>query len=332
MSLTRGHVLTAFEVVEDLRLEASLPEGSLLVESLSRSKKWFASIDSEGSWTLVVGSRKSSGKPPALRLSSLQADYGATYQLHQGLGTESLRASVIRCTSTEHEIRKLFATFCIAILEAMPNEPYDVDVEAQVNKWTSLFWRLREPARTSVVGLIGELTLLDAVERTSDWVRAWHADPGDNVDFAFNEPALSVEVKATSGQQRVHEISIHQASPIVTDHHYFASVVVEFRDTGDRVGDVVDRIAERLDSPSALNQFWRVLSAVCGSALTSYLEIRFMSAMARKSLQFYDSGSVPRPEMALPLPAGVSGVRFQSDFSSVAPVNPGPIVTFSVDG
>lgn len=69
MSLSRGRVLSAFEVVEGLRLEADLPEGSLLVESLSRSKKWFASIDSEGSWTLVVGSRKSSGKPPALRLS-----------------------------------------------------------------------------------------------------------------------------------------------------------------------------------------------------------------------------------------------------------------------
>lgn len=331
MPLKRGRVLATFEGVEELRLETDLPEGSLLVESLSKSRKWFASVDSEGSWTLVVASRQSSGKPPSLRLSSLEADYGAIYQLHEGDGTESLRASVIRCTSAEHEIRKLFVTFAIAVLEAMPDEPYDADVEAQVNKWATLFWRLREPARSSVVGLIGELTLLDAVEQTSDWVRAWHANPTDNLDFAFNEPALSVEVKATTGQQRVHELSIHQATPIIIDHHYFASVVVELRHTGDRVGDVVERIAERLDSPSALSQFWRVLTDVCGSSLPSYLEVRFMSAVAGKSLQFYGSESVPRPQIELPLPAGVSRVRFQSDFSSVTPVEAASIVSFSVD-
>lgn len=332
MSLTRGKLLTAFERVEQKSQEAPLPDNALFVESLSKSQNWFAAVDSEGSWALVAGSHKSSGRSPALRLSSLQADYGAIYQLHQDGESEALRASVIRCKSPETEVRRLFATFCIAVIEALPEEPKDSDVEEQVSKWASLFWRLREPARTTAIGLIGELTLLDKVAQTSDWVRAWHTDPTDNLDFAFNEPPFSVEVKATSGQQRLHEVSIHQALPIVNDRHYFASVIVEMRDTGERVGDVVDRIAERLHETSTAIQFWKALADVCGASLPQYLDMRYMSATARQSLQFYDSETVPRPEIALPLPAGVSKVRFQSDFSSVEPVDPRPILSFASAG
>lgn len=329
MPLTRGRVLATFEEVEHKQLGTRLPDKSLLVEPLSSSRKWFAAVDSEGSWALVLGSRKSSRRPPALRLSSLQADYGVTYQLHQGANVEVLRVSVIRCISSDSEIRKLFATFCVSVLESVSADAHDIDVEEQVNKWASLFWRLREPARNTVVGLIGELTLLNKVEQTSDWVRAWHSDPGDNLDFAFNSPALSVEVKATSAQQRVHEISIHQVIPTIADNHYFASVIVELRDAGDRVGDIVDGITERLDEASLANKFWKSLGDTCGSSLPEFLNVRYMSKLAGQSLRFYRAEAIPRPELTLPLPPGVSRVRFHSDFSSAEQAEAAPLLKFT---
>lgn len=329
MGLTRSGVVAAFEKVEARSFDVELPPRSLVVDPLSRSTKSFAALDSDGCWALVVASRKPANRIPALRLNALTADYGTNYELHQDTAVEQLRVCVIRCTSDDPTVRLLFATFCVALIDQIPAEPSDSDIETQVSKWVAMFRRLQAPARSTVIGLIGELTMLDCVDRVSDWTRAWHSASIDNLDFAFASPPLSVEVKATSSQQRVHEVSIHQTTPLVTQHHHFASVIVELRESGDRLGSVVDEIVERLGDTAAIEKFWSSLANVCGASLGDYLEVRFMRDVARKSLRIYRAESIPRPIMELPLPAGVSGVHFRSDFSSVEPIDPTPILEFA---
>lgn len=329
MALERIQVFAAFRRAEQRLPETPLVPRSLIVESLTPSDTYFAAVDHDGSWALVLTARKS-GKPvPVLKLSSLSADYGTTYELHRDVTVEALRVCVVRCTSSDPAVRTLFATFCVALLEELPGDPSDSDIEHQVGKWVALFWRLQAPARVTVIGLIGELTLLDRVENVTDWVRAWHNDATDNLDFAFSTPPLSVEVKATSGQQRVHELSIHQALPTIDEQHYFASVIVELREAGVRLGDVVDAIAGKLTNTHEAALFWRSLANVCGASLGEFFETRYMRGIANNSLQLYPARSVPQPIVQLPLPAGVSGIRFRSDFSSVEPTDPVPILSFA---
>jgi hypothetical protein len=209
-------------------------------------------------------------------------------------------------------------------------EPSDADVEAEVSKWVSLFWRLQMPARTSVIGLIGELTLLDRVDDLRAWVRAWHIDPADTLDFAFSQPQLSVEVKATTSQQRAHVLSLHQAAPLVMNNHFFASVIVELRDTGVRVGDVVGELGDRLANQPEADLLWRSVGAVCGASLDEFFDARYMRDAARSSLQFYAADTVPQPSVEYPLPAGVSEIRFRSDFSSVIPAEDRGILRLEV--
>lgn len=289
----------------------------------------FAGVDQSGAWALVITARRSGRPVPALRLNLLSADYGTTYQLHHDVEIEAVRVCVIRCTSADPAVRVLFTTFCTALLNELPNNASDTDIENQVRSWVTLFWRLQAPARRTVVGLIGELTLLDNVAHVNDWIRAWHSDPTDNLDFAFSTPPLSVEVKATSSQQRVHELSMHQARPIVGDQHYFASVIVEIREAGVRFGDVVDEVATRLANSPEAELFWHSLASVCGSSLGEFFEIRYMRDVAANSLRLYPAGSIPQPIVQFPLPAGVSAIRFRSDFSSVEPTNSAPILGFA---
>lgn len=329
MALERLQVVVALQRAERRLLETPLAPRSLIVESLPGSGTWFAAVDSDGYWSLVITARTSGRPVPVLKLSLLSADYGKNYELHGDATVEVLRVCAVRCTSLDPAVRSLFASFCVALLEELPEDPSDSDVERQVSKWVALFWRLQAPARTTVIGLIGELTLLDRVEHVGDWIRAWHSDATDNLDFAFSAPPLSVEVKATTSQQRVHDVSIHQASPTIGHQHYFASVIVELREAGVRVGDVVDEIAGHVANAPEAELFWRSLASVCGSSLGEFFEFRFMRDVARNSLRLYTADSVPQPVIVSPIPAGVSAIRFRSDFSSVEPTNPMPILGFA---
>lgn len=327
MKWEQGELVSAFHRTESRLSQVSLPQQALLVESLDADRTRFVAVDADGAWTLVIRGRKSVPTRPALRLSLLSADYGASYELHEPDGVEALRACVVRCTTSNPAIQALFGTLCAALLESLPAEPNEADIEAEVSRWVSLFWRMQMPPRTSVVGLIGELTLLDSVTNLADWVRAWHTFPTDNLDFAF--PTLSVEVKATSNQQRVHVLSAYQTRPVGHDDHYFASVIVEIRNTGDRLGDVVADLGERLKGTPESEMLWRSVADVCGSSLNDFSETRYMREAARKSIRFYAADSVPQPVIGLPLVTGVSGIKFQSDFSFSRPAESDSIIGFT---
>jgi hypothetical protein len=324
-------MVATFRAAEARLAGKTLPARSLVSERVEAPTPSFACADSDGCWALVIQTRKSQRPIPALKLSSLSVEYGANYQLHGNDDVKALRVCVVRCTSLEPAIQLLFASYCLAMLQELSAEPSDSDVDSAVNGWVSLFWKLHSPPRTTAVGLIGELALLDAVRHTSDWVRAWHSEPTDNLDFVFSTPRLSVEVKATTSQQRVHELSIHQAVPVINDRHYFASVVVELRESGVRLGDVVEEITSRLAGPTEVDEFWRALVGVCGNSLAEYFEIRFMRDVARASLKFYEASAIPQPLVSFPLPAGVSGIRFRSDFSAVEPVDPAPLLSVAAE-
>lgn len=316
-----GSLLSAFDRLELRAAETEVPSRALLVESLDRGRVFFAAVDSLGAWSLVLRALGVPRPIPALRLSVLSADYGVTYELQEGSVTESVHVCVIRCVAVDPEVRNVFANVCATLLDRFTATPSVAEVEAEVSRWVSLFWRLQMPPRATSIGLIGELTLLDSAECLAEWVRAWHLDPTDNLDFALSEPGTSVEVKATASQQRVHEISVHQVQPLINRAHLFASVIVDLRETGDRVGDVVAELGARLAGQPEAEAFWRALSLVCGSSMNEFLSVRYMRESARQSLQFYAPSAIPQPVIERPFPAGVSGVRFRSDFSSVAPVD-----------
>lgn len=56
-----------------------------------------------------------------------------------------------------------------------------------------------------------------------------------------------------------------------------------------------------------------------GTQLESVLGCRIAIESSRASLEFYRAESVPVPMVEVPLPVGVSQLRFKSDFSSSTP-------------
>lgn len=293
----------------------------LVVEAIQSHDRAFAGVNSEGAQVLAIETELSSKRVVPVVLHNLVVEYGVSYTLQEAVSSRRLRVSVLRCTADDPEVRGLFATFCQAVLDSLPPRPSELALQEQIEGWVELFWNLQLPIRTSLVGLIGEITLLDSVARPDAWIRAWHASPNDNIDYSFSHPLRGVEVKATTGTERVHEISIHQTTPLADEVRLFASVLVELRDSGTPLGEVLDQIEGRVRGPSELALFRRVLLETCGSSYPEYRRARYMRELSLASLAFFEVSSVPQPKVALPLPAGVSNLRFRSDFSSTKPLD-----------
>jgi len=299
---------------------------ALAVESLPVGGSVFAAADADGTCCVAIATRSARVRPPALRLETLGAEYGVKYQLRLATSTDDVRVSVVRCYSTDHNVKGLFATFFSAVLESLSDAPDDQELAREIDRWVALFWRLETPARAEIVGLVGELTVLEMAKDTAQWVRGWHTSPRDNVDFGLSSPPMEIEVKATVSQERVHELSIHQAQGRVGAPRYFASVRVELRETGTPIGQVAEEIADRLAGMDELRMFWKALVDVSGSSFGAFMGQRYIRDVSRRTLLFYRAEDVPQPDVAMPLPAGVSRLRFSSDFSSTTPVETGALL------
>jgi Putative PD-(D/E)XK family member, (DUF4420) len=258
--------------------------------------------------------------PSPIRMAVLSVEYGATYVLDDSGTRRELRTSVVRCHSDDQEIRELFASFCSSTLAALPAGPAEADLAAEIDKWLGLFWRLQSPTRIEVVGLIGELTVLMEAPDPGRWVRAWHSEPTSTIDFAFSGPRREIEVKATRSATRVHHLSADQAYG--GTERYIASILVDLRESGDTIGEVAKHVADRLLSVDDIRRFWELLASECGEAFADFMQERCNWDVSRDSLAFFRVEDVPQPEVTYPLPVGVLGMTFISDFSGAPSIAP----------
>lgn len=323
MERTRDEIMTILFAAEER--SKTLAPRALAVELLDEDRGLMAAANSEGNWAIAIKSRSSTGYIPAVHLATLRAEYGVKCQLDEGGVSDSVRVSLVQCRTHDPEIKNLFATFVAALVSDLPQAPSDQTVADAVGRWVTLFWRLRGAPRTSVVGLIGELVVLGSGRDTPKWVAAWHNSPIDAIDFGFVDPRLEIEVKATTGRERVHTLAIHQSKALDAER-YFASLLVELRDTGITVEDAAQAIADRLPSADDRLKFWATVADACGEHFSDYLSTRFIQETSASTLAFYPVDEVPAPEVCLPLPIGVSDLAFRSDFSSVLPVDSAPIL------
>lgn len=293
----------------------------LAVEPIAHRTDLLAAADASDDLAIAVTVEPDISPVPSIRLANISVDFGARYSLISEGGETVLDVAVIKCHEREGAVREMFLEFAALLVDELPLKPSSNRLAEVLDGWITLFWRLGSPPRSDLVGLIGELVVVDAARDPVRWVEGWHQSAQDRIDFRLASPLCEVEVKATTGRERTHVLTLHQVTATTLAPRFFASVLVEFADTGDLVGDLMDEVAGRLPAGLTRRKFWAIVSETCGSALAEMRASRFVREVSRSSLRFYDARSVPRPVVGLPLPVGVSDLKFRSDFSSCDPVS-----------
>lgn len=224
---------------------------------------------------------------------------------------------VVECFSPDADVRVLFLRAISHVLAGLEDQFESAVVSHVIQALVELFTQLSRPKSRSVQGVWGELYMLARCHEPQIVASHWHAQPDDRFDFGTG--GLMVEVK-TSIHDRVHEFSLDQLIP-THGRIVIASLITHRVGGGLSVADLVDEVQGRLfGHPDTQLRVLQTVIGVLGADWLSTQEIRFDAQAAGRSLRFFESASVPR--IPLPLPAGVSGVRFKAQLDPESAIRP----------
>jgi hypothetical protein len=260
------------------------------------------------------------GRPRApIVLQNLAVRFNAPCVLDLATERRSTNAAVVECLASDERLRQFFLAIAGHLLEELGFHPAPEEVAAAVDALVSLFQRLSRPPRREAQGLFGELVIIDAAHDPTALLDAWHGDPLDRFDFAFDNARL--EVKTNSGRRRSHDFSLEQCNPPPATTATLASLFVESSGGGLSLERLIFRVEARLaHNPSSIVKLYTVIADTLGAALPSALAQRFDEQLAFGSIAFYDLTTIPAVRGQLPME--VTAVRFRSDISSLAPLSP----------
>ncbi len=115
---------------------------------------------------------------------------------------------------------------------------------------------------------------------------------------------------------RQHHFSQDQLNPPTGSYVLIASIFVERAVGGLSLGELIDEVRQQVSVvPELVSGVDRVAFESLGKSWQTALEDRFDYELASDSLVFFSSLDVPK--VPLPLPPGVTEVRFRADLTHV---------------
>lgn len=188
-----------------------------------------------------------------------------------------------------------------------------LDADEAVDAMLALFRQLDGPAKTTVVGLWGELLIIHAAKNASDFINAWHIAGTDTYDFAFSDARL--EVKATERSVREHDFSLEQVRGGRTADSV-ASLLLSRSAAGISVLGLANAIAQRVP-PIQQQKLWTLVLAELGQDAEAADEQTFDPEAARNNLRIISAARVPAPQIDGDDKAFISNVRFRANIARV---------------
>jgi hypothetical protein len=229
--------------------------------------------------------------------------------------TETLTA--VLCLSQDPGIEEYFARIVDLLVGVLGPSPDTAAVATAINELVELFQKLRHPPRKPIVGLVGELLVIDCASDPSVAIAAWRTDPNERYDFAMDN--LRVEAKASSTRTRIHFLSAEQADPSPGIVGLLASLFVEQSGGGVSLERLLVSIEAKLSSHSQVVRLRSIVADTLGRDLPAALNWSFDLALARSTLAWFDLRLIPA--IRGPLPPGVSGVHFTTDLAGCKPIS-----------
>lgn len=271
-----------------------------------------------GAPSLLLSASDRSPKAP-IRLAAIEVSFSVPCNIAvvgDRMATQTLTA--ISCTAGDRILQGYFAHVCETLLHIIGASPSLEQIADAVQCLVDLFQRLSRPPRRTVIGLFGELFVIDSAKSPAVAVQAWRSTTDDRFDFSIGEARL--EVKASSTRQRAHDFSLEQCHPPRDSVGVLVSLFAEASGGGLSLLDLIARIEQRLSRDPGLQlKLQETIAEGLGRSAAAAFSMRFDEDVARSSLQIYELSSIPA--IRGKLPSEVSQVRFRSDLSRVLPAN-----------
>ncbi len=280
-------------LIDDVRQALSpnvqLQQGEIALPLWSSGSVAGIGVDFEGSMTLVMRSCSNSNA-----VSGRHFRYMPNTELHirdRGL-VESVSVLIVQQRDTATADLDAIAEVFLGLLEVSFDPA--VILSDIVSQLSELFetGRVKALSRDQEVGLIGELLVILGAPDKEFAVSAWRS--GDRDRFDFSSHSERVEVKTTTGVDRVHHFNSTQIPGPTDCRVIVASVVLSLVEVGTTLRQLVDLVTGQLTSAVSRSELLAKTGAVVSwgeqdSALC--FDLRTSARTAR----FISSADVPRP-------------------------------------
>lgn len=298
------------------QIAAAERTNSFAVRRIAEGSGYFAGRDAAGCAALLVKS-SSGGQGVPLRLAGIEARFSVSCKIAElGLSESIETFTVILCLSRDLSVEAYFSSILESLVSLLGPEPTTEEISEAVDQLVELFQKLQRPARRSLTGLVGEVSIILFAADANAAIAAWRVDPDERFDFVTGD--LRLDVKASSVRRRSHEITFEQVNAFGGTCMLFASIWIESAGGGCSLSELIVMIEKRLvGNSAAASKLRMVIADTLGDTLPSAMSWSFDLPLAKSSLQFFAASGIPalRP----PLPSGISGVRFVSDFTASQP-------------
>lgn len=201
------------------------------------------------------------------------------------------------------------------LLDILVDEAIDTKDPATVGELAEDFLDLFVPSeplsRSELLGYWGEIFLIWQSQQKDVIAGSWHRKDEDRYDFSFDNDRL--EVKATEGSRRVHSFSSSQIPAPDGVNVLIGSLLTNEVSAGMGFIDLYEEIISEMPSNQEAKFFGIQFARILARDPEGFRATLFDIEMARASLKFYDSASIPR----VTLDQGVMRARWTADLENV---------------
>lgn len=258
-----------------------------------------------------------SGKPLDINLELISVLFNRNCKLQSDSKVSSDKFTIVSLRTHNPDLQKYFVEIVYLVVRELPENPPVSLVKAELNKLIHLFSNFSKPPIKTIQGLWAELLLIEQSSAPDYLISAWHVAPTDKFDF--NDGQDKIEMKGTAKSRRVHSFSMEQLHPSENSNLIIASTFVIEVGVGKSIYDLIETISARLTQNETHFKLTESVAQTLGSDLEKALDVYFDYGQARDSLMFYDFKVIPSISLDA-VPAEVRNVRFDSDLTSVIPI------------
>ena len=229
--------------------------------------------------------------------------------------------SIITLRASEVSLQSYFIEIFLMMLGKIPAIPSKRELAIEVENLISIFSALSKPPRKKVQGLWAELLVIERSLHPETLISAWHSQANAKYDFTMGRD--KIEVKSTSGEERIHHFSLDQLNPSPNSRLLIASVIVRESAQGSggmSVRDIYNKICTKVSANNARLKLYSIMAECIGSDLTKIDSIFFDYVEASDTLAFFDANQVPHVEKNSIQPF-VSDVSFSSNLTHLIDIS-----------
>ena len=198
-----------------------------------------------------------------------------------------------------------------------------IDIQTKYGSAGSAIWEMKilfengfnsNVSDETLIGLFGELVVLNLSMQPSKYIDLWHSNTKDYFDFSSDNHRL--EVKTSRNNLRNHRFSSNQIGNDLDSKTTVASIILSTVEQGMSISSLIDQISQRVDSSHGAKLMNIVISTLgIPPQLLNSIKIDLVSTSG--SVRLISASDVPRPISA----SGVISMNWVANLDSISVIN-----------